>query len=102
MHGPLHVYSCDRRLDARRLSWYACALIMLESTTPFGNFRYLMSKSDSPVTGKNSVLYTINAAAWVVSSQSSCLVCATRTGLTGGAVLLLLVAVVAGESRAEA
>ena len=41
---------------------------MLESTTPFGNFRYLMSKSDSPLTGKHSVLYNINAAAWVVST----------------------------------
>ena len=61
---------CDRPLlhGYRRLSWYACALIMLETTTPFGNFRYLMSKSDSPLTGKNSVLYKINAAAWVVSS----------------------------------
>ena len=54
----------------RRLSWYACALIMLESTTPFGNFRYLMSKSDSKLTGKSSTLYTINAAVWVVSHLS--------------------------------
>ena len=49
------------------MSWYACALIMLESTTPFGNFRYLMSKSDSPQMGKQSMLYIINAAIWVVS-----------------------------------
>jgi hypothetical protein len=53
------------------MSWYACALIMLESTTPFGNFRYLMSKSDSPLTGKSSALYAVNAVAWLVSPSLS-------------------------------
>ena len=51
----------------RRMSWYACALIMLESTTPFGNFRYLMSKSDDKNFGKSSPLYMVNAAGWLVS-----------------------------------
>lgn len=74
----------------RRMSWYACALIMLESTTPFGNFRYLMSKSDSPVTGKNSVLYGINAAAWVVSFQSVVLGCGVWVGLEGRADVNLM------------
>ena len=67
---------------------------MLESTTPFGNFRYLMSKSDSPVTGKSSLLYSINAATWVVSFQSIVLGCGAWVGLAGRADVNLLLQIV--------
>eukprot|EP01051_Picozoa_sp_SAG22_P004620 SAG22_NODE_252_length_13679_cov_74.486524_6_plen_282_part_00 len=49
----------------RRLAWYACAMAMVEITTPFGNYRWLMSKSDSPTFGRGSKLYTANGIVWL-------------------------------------
>jgi hypothetical protein len=54
-------------LARRRLAWYACAIIMLETTTPFGNFRWIMAKSDSPSWGRSSTLYKLNGTAWLLA-----------------------------------
>ena len=39
---------------------------MLESTTPFGNFRWLMSKSSDKTWGRGSALYSVNGIGWLL------------------------------------
>ena len=39
---------------------------MLESTTPFGNFRWLMSKSSDKTWGRGSALYFVNGIGWLL------------------------------------
>ena len=64
-HHVISIASYGCVVFQRRGGWYACALLMLETTTPFGNFRWLMSKSESKIWGKGSILYQINGLVWL-------------------------------------
>jgi hypothetical protein len=42
MHHCVSMVAYSVVMVQRRLAWYGCALIMQETTTPFGNFRWIV------------------------------------------------------------